>query len=65
MPDGGTGTGGAGGTSQGATGIEVVGTGPHIGDDVWSLLQDLVMHDIGAFVLGSAALGDVAPALTY
>jgi hypothetical protein len=43
------------GTSQGATGVEVVGTSPQQHNDARSLLQDKVMRDTGVGVLGSAA----------
>jgi hypothetical protein len=45
----------AGGTSWGAAGVGVVGVGPQLGDDVGSLLQDLVMCSDGAGIPGSAA----------
>jgi hypothetical protein len=51
---------GDGGAPQGATGAEVVDTGPRLGDSARSLLQDLVMHGVGAGVLGSVATGDAA-----
>jgi hypothetical protein len=51
-----------GGASQGATNVEVEGTGPELGDDVGSLLQDLVMRSADASVLGSASPSDAAPA---
>jgi hypothetical protein len=46
---------GAIGTSQDATGVEVVGTSPQQHNDARSLLQDKVMRDTGVGVLGSAA----------
>jgi hypothetical protein len=48
---------GAGGAQQGA---EVVDADPRLGDIARGLLQDLVVHDVGAGVSGSAVLGDVA-----
>jgi hypothetical protein len=50
----------AGGATQGASGVRVVGAGPQLGDDVKSLLRDLVMCGIGIGGLGSAVLGDTA-----
>jgi hypothetical protein len=50
----------AGGTSWGAAGVGVVGVGPQLGDDVGSLLQDLVMCSDGAGIPRSAAPGDAA-----
>jgi hypothetical protein len=43
-------------------GIGMVGTIPQLGVDVESLLQDMVMHSVGAGVPRSAAPGDTAPA---
>jgi hypothetical protein len=39
----------------------VVGASPRLGDDVRSLLQDLVIRNAGTSVLRSATLGDEAP----
>jgi hypothetical protein len=46
---------GAGGTSQGATSIEMVGADPRLGDGTKNLLQDLMVHDTGVDVSRSAA----------
>jgi hypothetical protein len=53
----------AGGATQGATGVGVVGASPQLGDGVGSLLWDLVICGTNAGVPGSAVLGDAAPAL--
>jgi hypothetical protein len=53
---------GAGGTPQGATGVEVADADPRLGDSAGSLLQDLVVRGASAGAPGSAALGDAAPA---
>jgi hypothetical protein len=47
----------AGGATQGAADIKVVGTSPQLGDDAGSLLWDLVMRGVNAGVPRSAALG--------
>jgi hypothetical protein len=52
---------GAGSAQQGATGAKVADIGPWVGDSARTLLLDLVVHDTGAGVPGSAALGDLAP----
>jgi hypothetical protein len=51
----------AGGASQGASVVEVVGPGPQLGDDTGRLLRDLVMCSASASVPGSATPGDAAP----
>jgi hypothetical protein len=53
----------AGGATQGATGVGVVGASPQLGDGIGSLLWDLVIRGTSAGVPGSAVLGDAAPAL--
>jgi hypothetical protein len=56
------GVSGAGGAFQGAIDVEVVGTTPQLGDDVGSVLWDLVMHGTDVGVPERAAPGDAAPA---
>jgi hypothetical protein len=50
----------AGCATQGATGVRVVGVGPHLGHDAESSLRDLVMRGAGADNPGSAIPGDAA-----
>jgi hypothetical protein len=50
----------ASGALQGPVGVEVVGTGPRLGDDIGSLPWALVVHAIDASVSGSTTLGDAA-----
>jgi hypothetical protein len=54
---------GVDGASQGTTGVEVVGAGPQLGDDIGSLLWDLVVRGADAGVPVSVAPGDAAIAL--
>jgi hypothetical protein len=51
-----------GGTSQGTASIEVVGAGPQLGEDVGSLLQDLVIRGTAVGAPESDAPGDAVPA---
>jgi hypothetical protein len=53
---------GADGTLLGAASVEVDGAGPQPSDDTGGSLRDLVMHDTGIDVSGSAALDDAPPA---
>jgi hypothetical protein len=53
----------AGGATQGAFGVGVVGAGPQLGDDAGSSLWELVMHSAVTGVPGSVVLGDAALAL--
>jgi hypothetical protein len=53
---------GKGSAPRGAASVEVVDTGPRLGDSIKSLLQDLMVHGASAGVPGSATPGDVAPA---
>jgi hypothetical protein len=51
----------AGGATQGASDIGVVGPPPHLGDDAGSSLWDFVLCGTGIGVPGSAIPSDVAP----
>jgi hypothetical protein len=52
---------GTGGAPRGATGTEVVDTGPRLGDSAMSLLQDLVVCGANVGIPESATLGDATP----
>jgi hypothetical protein len=54
---------GADEASEGATGVEVDGADPQLGDDAGGSLQDLVRRGISINVPVSVALGDTAPTL--